>query len=230
MEAVVYRKDQPKARSQEPQTGDQPADSWSPGRPTPRPAAGPLSPALFYPLVTAPEMITWTYWLPTSLVFERTAGRSPTEVLSTLSRLKAPPEVLEEFQWSWKLDVFEAYEVRTPVRRDYRDPVLLGRAGGQTYRLALWGESLLPLEQMTALVQQSFAVRARAAKRRVWWGLGGSLPGLALASWLGTLVWAGHEVGAGPLLALLFLVLAWLPLLVYTPENCQHDFLDRYRR
>jgi hypothetical protein len=180
-----------------------------------------LSPALFYPQVSAQEMITWTYWLPTALVFERTAGCSPAAVLSTLTRLQAPPEVLEEFQWSWKLDVFEAYEVRTPVRRDFRDPVLLGRADGQTYRLALWGESLLPLAQMTALVQQSLAVRARAAKRRVWWGLGGSLPGLALAAWMGVLLGAGHEVGAGPLLAVLFLLLAWLPLLVYTPENCR---------
>jgi len=137
---------------------------------------------------------------------------------------------VEECQWFWKLDVFEAYEVRTPVRRDFRDPVLLGRTGGQTYRLALWGESVLPLEQMTALVQESFAVRARAAKRRVWWGLGISLPWLALASWMGALRWSGQEVGAGPMVALLFLLLAWLPLLVHTPENAQHDFLDCYRR
>jgi hypothetical protein len=47
---------------------------------------------------------------------------------------------------------------------------------------------------------------------------------------MGVLLGAGHEVGAGPLLAVLFLLLAWLPLLVYTPENCQHDFLDQYRR
>jgi len=230
MEAVVYRKDQPKAWMQEPQTCDQSADSQPTGLPDPTRARGPLSPALFYPLVTAQEMTTWTYWLPTSLVFERTAGHSPAEVISALTRLQAPPEVVEECQWSWKLDVFEAYEVRTPVRRDFRDPVLLGRASGQTYRLALWGESLLPLEQLTALVQQSFVVRARAATRRVWWGLGGSLPGLALAGWMGALRWSGHEVGAGPAVALLVLLLAWLPLLVHTPENAQHDFLDRYRR
>jgi len=229
MEAVVYRKDQPQTWTQEPQTGGQPADSRSPGLPASTRAEGPLSPALFYPLVTDQEMTTWTYWLPTALVFERT-GRSPTEIISTLTRLKAPPEVVEEFQWSWKLDVFEAYEVRTPVRRDFRDPVLLGRTGGQTYRLALWGESVLPLEQMTALVQESFAVRARAATRRVWWGLGISLPWLALASWMGALRWTGQEVGAGPVVALLLLLLAWLPLLVHTPENAQHDFLDCYRR
>jgi len=229
MEAVVYRKDQPQTWTQEPQTGGQPADSRSPGLPASTRAEGPLSPALFYPLVTEQEMTTWTYWLPTALVFERT-GRSPAEIISTLTRLKAPPEVVEECQWSWKLDVFEAYEVRTPVRRDSRDPVLLGRTGGRAYRLALWGESVLPLEQMTALVQESFAVRARAAKRRVWWGLGISLPWLALASWMGALRWSGQEVGAGPVVALLFLLLAWLPLLMHTPENAQHDFLDRYRR
>ena len=229
MEAVVYRKDQPQTWTREPQTGGQPADSRSTCLPDSTRAEGPISPALFYPLVTDQEMTTWTYWLPTALVFERT-GCSPEEIISTLTRLKAPPEVVEEFQWSWKLDVFEAYEVRTPVRRDSRDPVLLGRTGGQAYRLALWGESVLPLEQMTALVQESFAVRARAAKRRVWWGLGISLPWLALASWMGALRWSGQEVGAGPVVALLFLLLAWLPLLMHTPENAQHDFLDRYRR
>jgi hypothetical protein len=230
MEAVVYRKAQARRGPQEPHTGDHAEDGRSAGIPGSAREGEPLSPALFYPLVTAQEMTTWTYWLPTSIVFDRSLLCSPTEVISTLTRLKAPPEVVEEFQWSWKLDVFDTYEVRTPVRRDFRDPVLLGCAGGQTYRLALWGESLLPLEQMTALVQESFAVRARAAKRRVWWGLGGSLPGLALASWMGSLLWAGQDVGAGLLVAFLFFLLAWLPLLVHTPENCQHDFLDRYRR
>jgi hypothetical protein len=228
MEAVIYRQGTSQVWPQE-----WPASDYPESNPSASPvdaAGGPLSPALFYPLVTDQEMRTWTYWLPTSLVFTRTEQGSPAEVLSTLTRLQAPPEVIEECQWAWQLDLFEAYEVRTPVRRDFRDPVLLGRAGGQPYRLALWGESVLPLEQITALVQQSFAVRARAAKRRLWWGLGGSLPGLGLAAWLGHLLWTGHAVGAGPLIAGLFLILAWLPLLVSTPENCQHDFLDRYRR
>jgi hypothetical protein len=168
--------------------------------------------------------------LPTSIVFERTLVRSPSEVINTLTRLQAPLEVVEEFRWSWKMDMFEMYEVRTPVRRDAWDPLLLGRIGGQAYRLALWGESVLPLEQITALVQQSFTVRARAVTRRVWLGLGGSLPGLVLASWLGYLLRQGQDVGAGPLLVFLFLLLGWLPILMYTPENCQQDFLDRYRR
>jgi len=72
MEAVVYRKDQPQTWTQEPQTGGQPADSRSTGLPDSTRAEGPISPALFYPLVTDQEMTTWTYWLPTALVFERT--------------------------------------------------------------------------------------------------------------------------------------------------------------
>lgn len=189
-----------------------------------------LSPALFYPQVTEQERDTWTHWLPTASVFERTRALSPSGVVSMLTRLKAPPEVLEEFHWTWKMDLFEAYEVRTPVRRDARDPLLLGRLGEQWYRLALWGESLRPLEEITTLVQQSLAIRARAAKRRLWLGLGGILPGLTLVMWLGYMLWEGEPVGTGLMLTFLLFFFAWLPMLVYTPENCQHDFLDRYRR
>lgn len=227
MEAVVYRKS---ATTKELQACSSPnyrgsANVLGTAHETP-----PLSPELFYPLVTEQEMVTWTHWLPTSIMFDRALVFSPSTVISTLTRLKAPPEVLEEFHWSWKMDLFEAYEVRTPVRRDARDPLLLGRVGGQTYRLALWGESLRPLEEMTTLVQQSLAVRARAAKRRVQLGIGGTVPGLALASWLSYLLWEGQPVGTGLLLTFLLFFFAWLPMLVYTPENCQHDFLDRYRR
>jgi len=164
------------------------------------------------------------------MVFDRTRVLSPSEVTRALAKLKAPPEVLEEFHWTWNMDLFEAYAVRTPVRRDARDPLLLGRLGKEWYRLALWGESVLPLEEITALVHQSLTLRARAARRRVWLGLGGTLPGLALISWLGYLLWDGQPVGTGLLLTFLIFFFAWLPMLVYTPENCQHDFLDRYRR
>jgi hypothetical protein len=185
---------------------------------------------VFYPVVTEPEMVTWAHWLPTSLVFERTCARSPAEVTTALTRRKAPPEVLEEFHWSWTMDLFEAYAVRTPVRRDARDPLLLGRCDGQWYRLALWGESLRPLEEITALVQQSLALRARAARRRVWLGLGGTLPALALIAWVGSLLWEGQPVGTSLLVPCWILLFVSLVLLAYTPENCQHDFLDRYRR
>jgi hypothetical protein len=85
-------------------------------------------------------MVTWTHWLPTAIVFERTGALSPAEMTQTLSSLQAPPAVLEELDWTWTMDLFEAYAVRTPVRRDARDPLLLGRLGGQWYRLALWGK------------------------------------------------------------------------------------------
>ena len=52
---------------------------------------GPLSPELFYPVVTAQEMVTWTHWLPTAIVFDRAQLQSsPLEVLSTLKRFQAP--------------------------------------------------------------------------------------------------------------------------------------------
>jgi len=229
MEAVVYRKSTAGVETQELHPCGSTKDRSSASVSAAAREVAPLSPELFYPLVAEQEIVTWTHWLPTSIVFDRTLMFSPSTMISTLTRLKAPPEVLEEFHWSWKMDLFETYEVRTPVRRDARDPLLLGCVGGQSYRLALWGESLRPLEEITTLVQQSLAVRSQAAKRRVWLGLGGTLPGLALASWLSYLLWEGQPVGTGLLLTFLLFFCAWLPMLVYTPENCQHDFLDRYR-
>jgi hypothetical protein len=174
-------------------------------------------------------MVTWTHWLPTCLAFDCATGQSPAAIIDTLTQLKAPLEVLETFQWAWKFDLFEGYEVRTPVRNDVRDPLLLGCVGEQRYRLALWGESLLPLEQMTALVQQSLALRAGVEKRKGWVALGGTLLGLGVG-----LLWAWFSPEAEPVgLSLLFafvgFFLAWLPTFLYTPENRQHDFLDRYR-
>ena len=229
MEALVYRKSAASSWTEELDARSTPDDRSSASVPASTRETSPLSPELFYPLVTEQERVTWTHWLPTSIVFDRARALSPSGVVNALTRLKAPPEVLEEFHWTWNMNLFEAYEVRTPVRRDARDPLLLGRLGGQWYRLALWGESLLPLEEITALVQQSLAIRARAARRRIWLGLGGTLPGLALVLWLGYMLWEGEPVGTGLLLTFLIFFFAWLPMLVYTPENCQHDFLDRYR-
>ena len=230
MEAMVYRKSAPSSRTEALHACSTTGDRDSASMVASSLETSSLSPALFYPVVTEQERGMWTHWLPTSLIFDRARTLSPSGVINALTRLKAPVEVLEEFHWTWKMDLFEAYEVRTPVRRDARDPLLLGRLGGQWYRLALWGESLLPLEEIAALVQQSLTIRARAAKRRVWLGLGGTLPGLALVLWLGYLLWEGQPVGTGLLLTFLIFFFAWLPMLVYTPENCQHDFLDRYRR
>jgi hypothetical protein len=189
----------------------------------------PLSLDLFFPVVTEEEMVTWTHWLPTCLVFDCTSVHTPTDVIRTLTQLKAPPEVLEEFHWSWKLGLFESYEIRTPVRNDARDPLLLGRAGEQHYRLALWGESLLPLEQITTLVQQSLALRTRVEKRKGWIAFGGAVFGLAIGALWAWLSPVTQPIGIGFLFAFVGFFLAWLPTFLYTPENRQHDFLDRYR-
>jgi hypothetical protein len=176
-------------------------------------------------------MVTWTHWLPTAITFERTSLDSPAAVCSTLQELDAPPAVLEEFCWAWKLDLFEAYEVRTPIRRDLRDPLLLGRVGTQRYRMALWGESLRPLEEIATLVQRSLALRSRAVKWRVLLTMSGVLCGFGLGMWLGHQPsFEGKALGTGLMYALLSLFCVAFPLLLYTPENRQQDFLDRYRR
>src|ERR671925_451046 len=140
METVVYRKIEANAWTKELCTSND-IHSRSPASvPASARASMPLSPELFYPLVTVQEMVTWTHWLPTALVFDCTQELSYWEMVSTLRKLNAPPEVLEELNWSWKMELFDTYEVRTPVRLDSRDPLLLGRLGKQRYRIALWGE------------------------------------------------------------------------------------------
>jgi hypothetical protein len=47
---------------------------------------------------------------------------------------------------------------------------------------------------------------------------------------LGSLVGEGHPLGTRLLVTWVIAVFACLGMLVKTPENCQHDFLDRYRR
>src|SRR5215475_7821077 len=220
METIIYRKTEEHLWMQELHASER--TSSTAGTPGAVCEPGPLSLDLFFPAVTEEEMVTWIHWLPTCMVFDGVSVHAHADVISTLTQLDAPPEVLEEFHWSWKLGLFESYEIRAPMRVDARDPLLLGRVGEQRYRLALWGESLLPLEEITTLVQRSLAIRARAAKRRVWLGLGGTLPGLALVLWLGYLLWEGQPVGTGLLLTFLIFFFAWLPMLVYTPENCQH--------
>ena len=59
--------------------------------------------------------------------------------------------------------MFDAYEMRSPERKDDRDPLLLGRCEGKWYRIALWGESLLPLKRISKLVQESLVIKARTA-------------------------------------------------------------------
>jgi len=155
METIMYRKREAYPRLQELHTSEHMSSTAS--TPDAVRDTGPLSLDLFFPVVTEEEMITWTHWLPTCIVFDCASVHAPADVISTLTQLKAPPEVLEEFHWSWKLGLFEAYEIRTPVRTDARDPLLLGRVGEQRYRLALWGESLLPLEHYRAGATESGA-------------------------------------------------------------------------
>ena len=230
MEAIVYRQSTARSWTEAWHTCSMTEDRRSASVPASPPEPSVLSPAVFYPLVTEQERSMWTHWLPTFHVFERTGALSLAEVLKVLTRLKAPPEVVVECRWTWTMALFEAYEVRTPVRRDARDPLLLGRCGRQWYRLALWGESLRPLEEITALVHQSLGIKARAAKRRAWLGLGGILPGLALLAWLGAPLLKGQPVSAGLLCTCWLFCAGYFVLLSSTPENCQQDFLDRYRR
>jgi hypothetical protein len=188
-------------------------------------------PGLFYPRISAEELAMWTHWLPTANTFKRHGSTVPISVISILTDLHASPEVLEECHWSWQMELFEAYELRTPTRRDLRDPLLIGRQGGECYRIALWGESLQPLEEVHELVQQSLAMRRRAA--RWWMGImaGGPLVGLGLGLLIGNQSWyAGTPVEASLAYGLFGLIFTWIPAQAYTPENRQQNFLDRYRR
>jgi hypothetical protein len=129
------------------------------------------------------------------------------------------------------MGLFEAYELRTPRRRDLRDPLLLGRQGDDRYRIALWGESLRPLQEIHEIVQQSLVIRRQATRWRMGVMAGGPLVGLSLgllmesaSSYIGALVETSFVYG------LFGLIFTWIPAQAYSPENRQQDFLDRYRR
>jgi hypothetical protein len=176
------------------------------------------------------ELDVWTHWLPTVVRVGRGNREVPSVLARTLTALHAPPEVLEECRWSCALELFEAYEIRTPERRDLRDPLLIGQCGGQRYRVALWGESLRPFAEITALVQESLVRRKRAAR---WRGLiagGGALLGFALGLWLGSQPsLTGSGIGAGLILAWISLFCTGIVTEAYAPETQQQRFLDRYR-
>ena len=144
METIVYRTVTDNSHTRVPDFDDRVVSEHASGSLGSAPQSSPLSPALFYPLVSAEEMTMWSYWLPTSITFETAHVTFPSVILSRLNRLHAPAPVLDEFLWAYNVGLFEAYEVMTPERQDLRDPLLLGRVGQQRYRMALWGESLRP--------------------------------------------------------------------------------------
>jgi len=98
----------------------------------------PLSPGLFYPECGQEEMAMWTHWLPTSHTFIAAATYA---IWGALQKWEAPVEVMDEFKWALNLQMFEEYAIRTPVRRDARDPLLLARLKDVWYRIALWGKA-----------------------------------------------------------------------------------------
>ena len=106
MEAIMYRKIEEHPWMQELHGSER--TSSTAGTPNAVHETGPLSLDLFFPVVTEEEMVTWTHWLPTCMVFDCASVHAPADVVSTLTQLKAPPEVLEEFHWSWKLGLFES--------------------------------------------------------------------------------------------------------------------------
>jgi hypothetical protein len=229
MENVIYRKIDTGPWSKALQSTESAGEQSSTSASASRGELSPLSAELFYPQVTTQEMETWVHWLPTAITLKRSQELAPEVELSLLTTLDAPPEVLEEFHWSWKIGLFEAYEIRTPVRRDARDPLLLGIQGGQRYRIALWGESLMPLEKIAALVQESLAIKARAARWSLGLSIGGALMGLLLGWWLGFMTGEGKPQASMIFFTMLGLFFGWFPTVLHTPENRQHDFLDQYR-
>jgi hypothetical protein len=186
---------------------------------------------MFYPRITETELSMWTHWLPTAFVFERDGRQSLGAFLHRIGRLSAPQDVVEECRWAWTMDLFDAYELRTPARRDLRDPLVLGRLGTQHYRIALWGESLLPLEKITEIVQHSLTLRKRAVQWRTWSMLSGTLLGFAFGLWMAVQTpFPDDLLGISLSCAVLGFCCTGLPFQLYTPENRQQNFLDRYRR
>ena len=190
----------------------------------------PLSPGLFYPECGQEEMAMWTHWLPTSYTFIAAATYA---IWGALQKWEAPVEVMDEFKWALNLQMFEEYAIRTPVRRDARDPLLLARLKDVWYRIALWGESkLFSVEEISSFVRESLVVKSCIAKRQkriALWGTGLAIL-TAIVCVLSGALRSDIGPGIGLLLTFFMSVSAWMPMLTYKPENAQHDFLDLYRR
>jgi hypothetical protein len=228
METKVYRQ-QIANEVQRPNEG---ADAQGERRPelhTDRQAHTTLTPAVFYPPVQDEELTMWEHWLPTGHVFPRSTASSLDQATKQLELLHAPREVLEEFAWAEKMELFDTYEIRTPERRDQRDPLLLGRQGTACYRIAFWGESLRPISEIADLVQQSFVVKKRTQRWRTWVTLSGMALGLALGWWMGHLQPQESPMKITISTMLGFGYLSLIPFWILSPEHRQQDFLDQYR-
>jgi hypothetical protein len=226
---MVYRHHMANER-QMPRDGDGPSSDW---KETERLAGHQedttLTPAVFYPTVRDEELTLWKSWLPTAHVFPCTVASYPSRVVKQLELLRAPQEVFEEFEWAQKMDLFDTYEVRAPERPDQRDPLLLGRQGSVYYRIALWGESLRPLEEIADLVQQSLTIKRRTATWRAWVTLSGMAAGLGLGCWMGYTQPQESTINLALFMMLLVGGMSFVPFGVHSPERRQQDFLDQYR-
>ena len=125
MEATVYRNDEEIALTKDMSSSHRellPNGTECPSSPT----TNVLHPGVFYPCISDIELDVWKHWLPTTIVCNQGIREFPDEVVNTHERLDAPSEVLEEYQWSRTMGLFESYEVQTAERPDLRDPLLIG--------------------------------------------------------------------------------------------------------
>jgi hypothetical protein len=186
---------------------------------------------MFYPGLVPAELTMWDHWLPTSTVFKGGNRQAQDAFFNRLEELSAPPEVVRECHWAWNMDLFADYTLKTPERRDLRDPLVLGRLGTQYYRIALWGESLRPLDEIATLVQQSLALRTRAVKWMKMSMASGAVMGLSLGLWTAARLPAeGDFLGVCVASLAIGVLVMGLPFFIYNPEHRQQNFLDRYRQ
>jgi hypothetical protein len=230
METMIYRRSQRKP-SGTMTTYENIVCQDNRGLPEPLQEVLTLHPVMFYPSIAPAELTVWNHWLPTTTVFKGGNQQAQEAFFHRLEELGAPQAVVRECQWAWNMDLFEDYALKTPERRDLRDPLVLGRLETQYYRIVLWGESLRPLEEITALVQQSLALRRRTAKWMTSCMVSGAVMGLILGLWVtGQLPAAEDVLGVSLASTTMGTLFMGLPFFIYTPEHRQQRFLDRYRQ
>lgn len=81
------------------------------------------------------------------------------------------------------------------------------------------------------LVQQSLVIRQRARHWQLWTTVGGAMLGLGLGLWAAAQTpYGGYQLGIALVLTMLGPAIGGVPFQLYTAENRQQQFLDRYRR